>query len=80
MVPGFHSAAQYRLDPVRPLAGVDKSRFRYLAIYEVEVDDLATAAQNLERALEEGRIPLIDAMDRDVSVDFYEVIEDARRP
>ncbi|MFC9978407.1 hypothetical protein [Gordonia sp. NPDC127522] len=79
-VPGYNRATRYRLHPVRPLPGVGESRFRYLAIYEVEVDDLATAAADLESALENGQVPLIDALDRDMSVDFYELIEDAQRP
>jgi hypothetical protein len=61
-VPGYVTAQRFRLADVR-MAGAPESRWRYLAIYEIETDDLnATMAESMSRAGTE-RMPQSDAAD-----------------
>lgn len=79
-VDGFARAKRYALSPARPVPGSPPSSFRYLAIYEVETDDLEQVAANMQAALAAGRMPLSDALDPELAVDFYVPIDGAERP
>src|SRR4051812_777147 len=62
-VAGFESARRYKLSDVRPMAGTEASPFGYLAVYEVEADDLEQAGRDLQAALDSGAIPISDTFD-----------------
>jgi hypothetical protein len=79
-VAGFNSARRYTLSPVRPMADTEPSPFGYLAVYEVEADDLAVAGRDLQAALDSGAIPISDTFDLGAfSVDFYELMPGSER-
>lgn len=79
-VAGFNAARRYTLSPVRPMVGTEPSPFGYLAVYEVESDDLAATASELQAALDSGAIPLSETFDlSNFSVDFYELLPDSER-
>jgi hypothetical protein len=47
----------------------------YLALYEIETDDVSEIPGAIKRAVEEGRMPLSDALDRSKNHSaYYEVI------
>jgi hypothetical protein len=71
-VEGFTVARRYALSDVRPMVGTTASPYAYLAIYEVEADDLEKAAADLQAALDSGDIPISETFDLGrFSVDFY---------
>lgn len=79
-VAGFTAARRYSLSAVRPMAGTEPSPYRYLAVYEVESDDLAATAEKLQAALDSGAIPLSEDFDLSAfSVDFYALIPGSER-
>jgi hypothetical protein len=79
-VAGFQVARRYELSPARPMAGTEQSPFRYLAIYDVESDDLEQAGRDLQAALDSGAIPISETFDlSSFSVDFYAAIPGAER-
>jgi hypothetical protein len=80
-VAGFDKARRYALSPVRPMADTEPSPYGYLAIYEVEADDLAQAGRDLQAALDSGAIPISEDFDLGgFSVDFYEFVPGSERP
>jgi hypothetical protein len=79
-VAGFTAARRYTLSPVRPMAGTEPSPYRYLAVYDVEAEDLAQAGQDLQAALDSGAIPISEDFDLDAfSVDFYTPVPGSER-
>jgi hypothetical protein len=61
-VPGYVTAQRFRLADVQ-MAGASDSRWHYLAIYEIQTDDLkATMNESMSRA-GTGRMPQSDAAD-----------------
>lgn len=79
-VEGFATARRYTLSDARPMAGTEASPFRYLAVYEVESDDLEQAGRDLQAALDSGAIPVSETFDLShLSVDFYALIPGAER-
>src|SRR5258707_10388050 len=62
-VAGFTTARRYAQSPVRPMADTEPSPYGYLAIYEVEADDLAQAGRDLQAALDSGAIPISETFD-----------------
>lgn len=60
-VPGFVAARRYRLSDVQ-LAG-SGGEHRYLALYEVETDDLKAAREALVKAASDGSMEIHAAMD-----------------
>lgn len=73
------SARRYVLSPVRPAPGASPSPFRYLAVYEIEADDLQRFAADLREAQASGQMYVSDAVGRPASMDFYVPIEGAHR-
>jgi hypothetical protein len=69
---GVLSARRYRLaDMDQPSEGQPP----YLALYELELDDVSVFPGQIAKAIEEGRMPLSPAMDRSKTVRaYYEVI------
>jgi len=79
-VAGFTAARRYSHSEVRPMAGTEPSPYGYLAVYEVESDDLAATARELQAALDSGAIPLSEHFDLSgFSVDFYALIPESER-
>ncbi len=79
-VAGFKSARRYALSDVRPMAETQPSPYGYLAVYEVESDDLAATARELQAALDSGAIPISEHFDLSgFSVDFYALLPGAER-
>jgi hypothetical protein len=79
-VAGFTAARRYAQSPVRPMADTEPSPFGYLAIYEVEADDLGQAGRDLQAALDSGAIPISEDFDLNAfSVDFYEFVPGSER-
>jgi hypothetical protein len=74
-VEGFTLARRYALSDVRPMAGTEASPYSYLAIYEVDADDLEKAGADLQAALDSGDIPISETFDLgNFSVDFYALV------
>lgn len=79
-VAGFKAARRYTLSPVRPMADTEPSPYGYLAVYEVEADDLEVAGRDLQAALDSGGIPISETFDLSgFSVDFYELMPGSER-
>ena len=79
-VAGFNVARRYALSDARPMAGTQASSLRYLAVYEVESDDLEQSGRDLQAALDSGAIPISETFDlTNFSVDFYAAIPGAER-
>ena len=79
-VSGFQAARRYELSGVRPMAGTEASPYGYLAIYEVEAEELEQAGRDLQAALDSGAIPISGTFDLNgFSVDFYELIPGSER-
>jgi hypothetical protein len=79
-VAGFTVARRYALSDARPMVGTTASPYRYLAIYDVESDDLQQSGRDLQAALDSGAIPLSETFDlSNFAVDFYAAIPDAER-
>jgi hypothetical protein len=78
-VPGYVSATRYVLSDTRVRDDVDPPTRRYLAIYEVEADDLEQAAAALMAGVEDGSIPIDESLDMEnLGVDFYLPLKDAQ--
>lgn len=71
-VPGIIAAQRFRLADLRtPQAG----EYEYLAIYEIETDDLNEVPAAIADALKSGRMPTSPALDRTkFSMLFFEPI------
>jgi hypothetical protein len=79
-VAGFNTARRYALSLARPMVGTEASPFGYLAIYEIESDDLEQTGRDVQAALDSGAIPLSETFDLSAfSVDFYALIPGAER-
>jgi len=72
-VDGYRAAQPFRLVEGVPLAeGLPLPAQRYLAVYELETDDLEGAAQRLREQVLQGTIAISDTLDLpSVSVSFY---------
>ncbi len=75
-VEGFVAATRYRIADQQMVPG-DPPAFRYLAIYEVDHDDLAAAMKNLAEAAG-GSMVISDALDMSSapSALLYELVTD----
>lgn len=69
-VPGFVAAQRFRIDQAHE-ADADH---RYLAIYEIEADDVATAQAALKAAAASGAMPVSDALDPNVRAWYFQPI------
>jgi hypothetical protein len=66
-VPGFKSAKRYELSPDQLDGYGQDATHRYLAIYIIE-GDAAAAFDGLAAGIEDGSVPLSDAMDQTKTV------------
>jgi hypothetical protein len=57
-LPGVKSFRRFRLAPAQVLPSDDVTKHRYLALYEVEVDDWDTFATENQQAFGDGRITI----------------------
>jgi hypothetical protein len=57
-LPGVQSFRRFRLAPAQVVPGDDVTKHRYLALYEVEVDDWAAFAAENQQAFADGRITI----------------------
>ena len=71
-LPGVLSARRFRLAPMEP---AQSGHPPYLALYELEIDDVSTVPASIRAAIREGRMPISDALDQSANVTaFYEAI------
>jgi hypothetical protein len=79
-VAGFRAARRYSLSDARPMVGTEPSPFRYLAIYEIESDDLEQTGRDVQEALDRGAITVSETFDlTNFSVDFYALMPGSER-
>ncbi|UOM36565.1 VOC family protein [Acuticoccus sp. I52.16.1] len=76
-LPGVVSAQRFHLAPLQRAA--TPSPYRYLAIYEVETDDLAATVAALRERAGTDLMPLSDAMADDRYAYFFEPMGEATR-
>ena len=69
-VPGFVAAQRFKLEPSQDTP----FQQRYLAIYEVETDDLKATKKALTQAAKSGAMPVSDALAPDVIAAYYQQI------
>ena len=55
-IPGVKSCRRFKLAPSQIMPGDDAAGRRYLALYEVEVDDWSTFGEAMQQGFAEGRI------------------------
>ena len=73
-VPGVISARRLRFNDI---VSPDIARYRYLALYEWEAEDVQAARTALDVAREAGLVPVHDALNpASVQAAFYEAIGD----
>lgn len=65
-VPGFVAATRYRLSSKQLRGSAPEGTHRYLAIYEVDSDDLASVNAGLIKAASEGMV-ISEALDGDTA-------------
>jgi hypothetical protein len=72
-VEGYIAAQRFRVVDGVPLAeGLPPPSHRYLAVYELDTDDLEAASQRLREQVLQGAIGISDSLDlQSVSVSFY---------
>lgn len=76
-VPGYVAATRYVYTGVAALEGMDDPPHRYLALYEVEAEDLAAAAKALEAGVTSGDISLTETLDMSsFSAHFFRAVTD----
>ena len=75
-IPGFVSARRYRVRDAGSVTA-DPATPTYLAIYEIEADDLNVPLNELSARSAEGRVRRSDALQTDPRpvVTFYELLE-----
>jgi hypothetical protein len=82
-LPGVNSCRRFKLAPVQIMPGDDEAGRKYLALYEVDVDDWQAFADAQMAAFGEGRItvdPDLLQMDPMVMTMVFEEITPEMRP
>lgn len=62
-VPGFVSGQRFRLDDTQYPLNQHPSRHRYLALYEIETDDIAATLRELQGRIGTPKMVMTDALD-----------------
>lgn len=76
-VPGFVAATRYVFTGVAALDGMDDPPQRYLALYEVDAEDLHKAAALLQEGVGSGEIALTEALDMSsFTAHFFEPVSE----
>lgn len=70
-VPGFTGAERYA---IRPQPGDPEPKHRYLAIYDMETEDVSATLKELMRRGTTGGFRMTDALGDGARTDLYEVI------
>jgi hypothetical protein len=82
-LPGVNSCTRYALADTQLMPGDDAMGYRYLALYEVDVDDWADFSKAMQEGFAEGKIT-IDAnllsMDPMVKTIVFEQLSDTMTP
>jgi hypothetical protein len=74
-VPGFVAATRFCLLDKQLLDDVELPKQRYLAIYELDTDDVDAAAAGLKAAIESGSMFVSDTLDQSMmAAHFYQQI------
>ena len=78
LIPGFRSAKRYRLAP-RPEVNPSSLKHPYLALYEIESDDVEATLGELRRRSAAGELKTSTALDRSkTSSTLYELFAEAK--
>lgn len=75
-VEGFTAAQRFRLAPIE--AGNPNAPYRYLALYEVETDDLQKARDALTAVAGTEAMPMSPALDAGISAIWYQAAGERR--
>ena len=76
-VPGYVAATRFRLLDKTVLEGAEQPKQRYLAIYELDTDDVDRAAAQLQGAMQGGEMFISDSLDLPTAAaNFYEQVSD----
>ena len=66
-LPGFKSASRFELSSVQPEGSSQEASHKYLALYWIE-GDANEAFANLAAAVEDGSVPISEALDRENAI------------
>ena len=78
-VPGYVAATRFKVIDKPMMDGAELPKQRYLAIYELDTDDVDQAAAQLMTAVQDGGMSLSDSLDpATVMANFYEQVSDRR--
>jgi EthD domain len=79
-VPGYVAATRFKLVDKPVLAGAEQPKHRYLAIYELDTDDVDRAAAQLQAAVQDSGMFVSDSLDLATAMaNFYEQVSDRRK-
>lgn len=74
-VDGYVAATRYELQDIELFEGLERPTRKYMAIYEMETDDIAAAGARLRDAFLTGQMEIIDAIDfAGTLAGFYQAI------
>lgn len=80
-VDGYVAATRYELQDIELFEGLERPTRKYLAIYEMETDDIAAAGARLRDAFLTGQMEVSDSIDiASHSSGFYLAITDRVLP
>jgi len=82
-LPGVNSCTRYALADIQLMPGDDAMGYRYLALYEVDVDDWAEFGKNMQEGFAAGAITVdvnLLSMDPMVKTIVFEQLGDTMTP
>ena len=82
-LPGVNSCTRYALADIQLMPGDDAMGYRYLALYEVDVDDWAEFGKNMQEGFAAGTITVdvnLLSMDPMVKTIVFEQLGDTMTP
>jgi hypothetical protein len=78
-VPGYVAATRFKVIDKPMMDGAELPKQRYLAIYELDTDDVDQAAAQLMTAVQDGGMSVSDSLDpATIMANFYERVSDRR--
>src|SRR5882757_815464 len=78
-VPGYIAATRFKVVDKPMMEDAERPKQRYLAIYELDTDDVDQAAAQLMTAVQDGGMSVSDSLDpATVMANFYEQVSDRR--
>jgi len=72
-IPGVKAARRYKLAATQ-VSGTPPQPYRYLAIYEIEADNVQSFLDTMMQRVDSGAIPITTAMSEDVFPVFWEAL------